>query len=252
MGTSESGAFIVDELVPPRSNPWDSHLRLSAFDFLSDGRAVIASMSGDVWLVEGIQEELSTLRWRRFATGLNQPLGLVVVDDVIYVNGRDQITRLHDLDGDGHADRYENFNNVVMAATNFHAFNLNLEVDSQGRFLWAKSTPWPTGDPAEPADAHETTPHHGVLFRLSPNGEDLEIRRLATGPFTLILPEDNIFDCPQCVPPVDLAGGPYEHRAISDGLWVYLPQGLEPGEYTLEFGVGSGVPQDITYELIVV
>ena len=75
------------------------------------------------------------------------------------------------------------------------------------------------------------------------DGEDLKIRRLATGPFTLILPEDNIFGLP---------GGPYEHRAVSDGLWVYLPQGLEPGEYTLEFGVDSGVPQNITYELIVV
>ena len=85
------------------------------------------------------------------------------------------------------------------------------------------------------------------------DGEDLKIRRLATGPFTLILPEDNIFDCPQCDPPFDLAGGPYEHRAISDGLWVYLPQGLEPGEYTLEFGGDLGdFPLNITYTLIVV
>jgi hypothetical protein len=91
------------------------------------------------------------------------------------------------------------------------------------------------------------------------DGEDLKIRRLATGPFTLILPEDNIFDCPQCVPPVDLAGGPYEHRAISDGLWVYLPQGLEPREdpYILQFGgtsVAFGEPfsVNVTYELTVV
>jgi hypothetical protein len=87
------------------------------------------------------------------------------------------------------------------------------------------------------------------------DGEDLKIRRLATGPFTLILPEDNIFDCPQCVPPVDLAGGPYEHRAISDGLWVYLPQGLEPREdpYTLHFGGDlDDFSVNVTYELIVV
>jgi len=87
------------------------------------------------------------------------------------------------------------------------------------------------------------------------DGEDLKIRRLATGPFTLILPEDNIFDCPQCDPPVDLAGGPYEHRAISDGLWVYLPQGLEPREdpYTLQFGGDLGdFSVNVTYELIVV
>jgi hypothetical protein len=82
------------------------------------------------------------------------------------------------------------------------------------------------------------------------DGEDLKIRRLATGPFTLILPEDNIFG---------LEGGPYEHRAISDGLWVYLPQGLEPREdpYTLHFGgtsVANGEPfsVNVTYELTVV
>ena len=81
------------------------------------------------------------------------------------------------------------------------------------------------------------------------DGEDLKIRRLATGPFTLILPEDNIFEV--------TGGGPYEHRAISDGLWVYLPQGLEPGEYTLQFGgtsVAFGEPfsVNVTYELTVV
>jgi azurin len=189
MAVSEYGPFTVDELVLPRDNPWRSHLRLSAIDFLSDGRAVIASMSGDIWLVEGIQENLSTLRWQRFATGLNQPLGVVVVDDVIYVNGRDQITRLHDLNGNGYTDHYENFNNAVMAATNYHAFNLNLEVDSQGRFIWAKSTPWPAGSPVpggtwqtmrtDLTDAAEITPHHGVAFRLSPDGSDLEI--IATG-----------------------------------------------------------------------
>lgn len=195
METSEYGPFAVDELVLPRENPWNSHLRISAIDFLSDGRAAIASLSGDIWLVDGIQEDLSTLRWQRFATGLNQPLGLVVVDDVIYVNGRDQITRLHDLNGDGQADYYENFNNMVMAATNFHAFNLNLEVDSQGRFLWAKSTPWPPGDPSDLTSAAEIAPHHGVLFRLSPDGEDLEI--IATGlrnPNGLTIgPDDEIY-----------------------------------------------------------
>jgi hypothetical protein len=81
------------------------------------------------------------------------------------------------------------------------------------------------------------------------DGEDLKIRRLATGPFTLILPEPNIFP--------GVPGGPYEHRAISDGLWVYLPQGLEPGEYTLQFGgtsVAFGEPfsVNVTYELTVV
>ncbi|MEX2401594.1 MAG: DUF6797 domain-containing protein [Rhodothermales bacterium] len=172
----EDGAFAVDELTVPVPNPWNSHMRLTDVDFLSDGRAVVTSLSGDVWLVDGISEVPSTLRWKRFATGLNQPLGVRVVGDRIYVTGRDQITLLHDRDGNGEADFYENFNNDVMAATNFHAFTMNLETDSDGNFYFAKATPWPPVVRDVPA---EITPHHGVLFRVPPDGSDLEV--VATG-----------------------------------------------------------------------
>jgi|SRR5690625_1166611 len=172
MDQDKAGPFAVDELSLPRNNPWNSHLRMSDLDFLSDGRAVVANLSGDIWIVEGIDESMGKLNWKRYATGLNQPLGLRVVDDKIYVNGRDQITILHDRDGNGEADYYENFNNEVMAATNFHAFNMNLETDSKGNFYFAKATPWP---PASNGVAAEITPHHGVLFKLSPDGEDLQI-----------------------------------------------------------------------------
>ena len=75
------------------------------------------------------------------------------------------------------------------------------------------------------------------------DGKNLKMRRIATGPFTLTVPENNIFGAP---------AGPY--TAVSDGLWVYLPQGLEPGEYTVQFGgdFGDVTSLNITYELIVV
>jgi hypothetical protein len=75
------------------------------------------------------------------------------------------------------------------------------------------------------------------------DGTDLKFSRITSEEFPLILPYPNIFD---------LEGGEYEHLATSDGLWVYLPKGLKRGEYTLEFGVDSGIPQNITYELVVV
>jgi glucose/arabinose dehydrogenase len=172
----EEGPFTVDELTLPAENPWKSFIRLMDVDFFSDGRAVVVSLSGDVWLVDGIEEELGTLLWHRFATGLFQPSGVKVVNDQIYVTGRDQITRLNDLNDDGFADHYENFNNELMASTNFHAFTLNLETDAQGNFYFAKSTPWPPYLRGEgPSNDAEITPHHGVLFKLSPDGEQLDI-----------------------------------------------------------------------------
>jgi glucose/arabinose dehydrogenase len=96
-------------------------MRLTGVDFFADGkRAAVCTMDGDVWTVSGIDESLATLTWRRFASGLFQSLGLRIVDEKVYVLGRDQITRLHDLDGDGEADFYENFNNDVGVTPAYH------------------------------------------------------------------------------------------------------------------------------------
>ncbi len=193
----EEGAFVVDELTLPLTNPWNSFLRFTGVDFLSDGRAVVTSLSGEVWLVDGLRAESKTLRWKRFATGLSQPHGVKVVEDRIYVTGRDQITLLHDRNGDDEADFYENFNNDVMAATNFHAFTMNLDTDSKGNFYFAKATPWP---PVSKFGVNaEVTPHHGVLFRMPPDGSMLEIvatglrnpNGLSIGPNDEILYSDN-------------------------------------------------------------
>lgn len=172
----EDGPFAVDALTLPQTNPWNSWIRPTGLDFLSDKRAVVSSVSGDVWLVSGVREQLDKLTWKRFATGLNQPLGVKIVEDQIYVVGRDQITILHDYNNDGEADFYENFNNEVMAAENFHEFNMNLETDSEGNFYFGKGTPWP---PIQDGRLVPFTPHNGVLFQLSPDGRDLEI--YATG-----------------------------------------------------------------------
>lgn len=194
----ETGPFVSDELTAPSNNPWNSFLRFSAVDFLSDGRAVITSLSGEVWLVDGLEGATGTLQWTRFATGLNQPMGVKVVDDRIYVTGRDQITLLHDRNKDGEADFYENFNNQVMAASNFHAFTLNLDTDSKGNFYFAKATPWPPISFQGGVKA-EITPHHGVLFRMPPDGSRLDIiasglrnpNGLSIGPNDEILYSDN-------------------------------------------------------------
>lgn len=172
----QGGPFVVDELTLPNDNPWNSFLRFSGVDFLSDGRAVVTSLSGEVWLVDGLEAGSTTLAWKRFATGLSQPHGVKVVEDRIYVTGRDQITLLHDRNGNGEADYYQNFNNEVMAATNFHAFTMNLDTDSKGNFYFAKATPWP---PVRNGVKAEITPHHGVLFRMPPDGSRLDV--IATG-----------------------------------------------------------------------
>lgn len=161
--------YVVDTISIPEDNPWKSWIRCSGFDFFSDGRIAVCSVSGDVWVVSGVDKDLSKLTWKRFATGLFQPLGLKIVKDEVYVLGRDQITRFHDYNKDGEADYYESFNNDVSISAHYHEFCLNLETDNAGNFYFIKG-----GNLSQ-----AKIPHHGCLMRVSADGEKLDI--IATG-----------------------------------------------------------------------
>lgn len=174
---SEAGAgYAVDDIPLPKDNPWESNIRFGAFDFFSDGnRAACSSWNGDVWIAEGIKGDLSEIKWRRFASGLYQTLGLKIVDDVIYTHGRDQLTRLHDLNGDGEADFYECFNNDVLITPGFHEFSFDLLTDKEGNFYFSKAAPVLKGG----RGFATLTNHTGTILKVSSDGKTLE--RMASG-----------------------------------------------------------------------
>jgi len=166
LGTNE-GAYAIDTLTEPAANPWHSWMRFGGIDFYPDGkRAALCTWNGDVWIVSGVDGDMANLTWQRIATGLFQPLGLQIVDGQIYVLGRDQITRLHDLNGDGETDFYENFNNDCMTSEHFHEFALDLKYGADGNFYYIKCACH--GLPA-------SHPHHGTLMRVSRDGSKLEV-----------------------------------------------------------------------------
>ena len=166
----DDAAYVVDRITEPEKNPWKADTLFGGFDFFDDGRAAICTAQGEVWVVSGINDMLEKLSWRRFASGLFQPLGVRTVRGDVYVIGRDQITRLRDLNGDGEADLYENFNNDTILSSNAADYNLDLQTDSAGNFYFGKATPW---------FPEITTPHQGVIFKVSPDGAKSEI--IATG-----------------------------------------------------------------------
>ena len=167
------GPYSTDEIpLPPSNNPWASNIRFSGFDFFSNGSsAAICSWNGDVWVVTGIDSKLQNLKWKRYAAGLFETLGVKIVDDVVYVTGKDQITRLHDLNKDGEADYYENFNNDIMITENFHEFTFDLQTDKEGNFYLAKGSPVKAGG----RGFGKTHENHGVVFKVSKDGSKSEV-----------------------------------------------------------------------------
>lgn len=192
--SNKDDALVVDTLTLPFDNPHKALMFVSGHDFFASGEpggvsprtsnpkevrgltptgspsgfdAAVCTLHGDVWLVSGIDDKLEKLTWKRFATGLFQPLGLKIVKNQIHVVGRDQITRLHDLNGDGEADWYENFNNDGHVSTNGHEYVTCLETDRDGWFYFVKG------------NCDGKTDHDGCLLRVSPDGSQLEV--VATG-----------------------------------------------------------------------
>ena len=162
----EKGPYVLDTITPPFENPDKILFRFGGHDFFSNGDIATCTIDGDVWRVSGIDDKLLKVEWRRYATGLFQPLGLKVVEDKVYVLGRDQITRLHDLNKDGEADFYECFNNECRIGKHVHEYATGLETDPSGNFYFVK------GHGAN-------NEHAGTLLKVSRDGSQIEV--VATG-----------------------------------------------------------------------
>ena len=220
------GAYVVDTITWPDENPQKSWLRFGGFDFFKDAtRAAICNVSGDVWIVSGLDEGLQNIRWQRFASGLFQPLGLRIVKDQVYVLGRDQITRLHDLNKDGEADHYENFNNDTTITDHYHEFCLGLETDRAGNFYFNKG--------GNLGDAK--IPHHGTLLKVSPDGKKLSV--VATG----------------LRAPNGIGMGPEDQITSSDNEGNWVPASrvnwMKPGGFYGHVFTAHRTPKPTTYDL---
>ncbi len=213
--------YAIDTIGPPFENPWKVPLFFGDHDFLPDGSAMLCTMQGDVWHVEGLDSSLSAVRWRRFASGLHQALGLVVADGAVHVLGRDQITRLRDLNGDGEADAYECVSNAYETSPAGHDFICGLQNDAAGNFY--------------------TVSGKQGLLKIAPDGRSVDV--LATGfrnPDGLGLCSGGVLTVPNSegdwVPASMICevkpgghygyGGPLHGRAPDLPL-VYLPRGLD-------------------------
>ena len=201
-----ASAYVVDTLTLPDENPYRALMFTSGHDFFSSGDAAVATVHGDVWVCSGIDERLRELRWRRFASGLYQPLGLKIVGDVAYVIGRDQITRLVDRNADGEADWYENFSNDSSTLSG-HEFSTCLETDRAGNFYFLHS-------------------HDGVV-QVSPDGRGMRV--IATGlrnPNGLGMgPDDTITASPQ---EGTWTGASSIIRVKQDGYYGYFGPRITP------------------------
>ncbi|MBB5353604.1 hypothetical protein HNR46_003865 [Haloferula luteola] len=151
--------------------PSDFRPAVGGLAFLPDGRLAVSTWdsTGSVYLLDHLDDGAG-VTVKRFAEGLGEPLGIRVVDGVIHVTQKQEVTRLVDTDGDDVADEYLAVASGWPASFNYHEFSFNL-VEKDG-FLWVTtSVPLRSGSTAylpgtEPAFP---VPHGpGSLLKIDP------------------------------------------------------------------------------------
>jgi hypothetical protein len=105
-------------------------------DFLPDGRLVACFMRGEVMIYN-----IQTKEWKLFAEGLQLPLGILAVSNSeVLVMQLSNLIRMKDIDGDCHADLYENATDDFGMSGNYHEFNYGPVRDKAGNLFIALNT----------------------------------------------------------------------------------------------------------------
>ncbi|MCO8121660.1 c-type cytochrome [Stieleria sp. TO1_6] len=138
LATDQFQGYVMDSVPVPLKNAYNTWMRTASLAFFPDGRLAVATLSGDVWIVTGLDDGLKAVTWQRFAAGLYEPLGMKVVDDVLTVGTRGRIVKLHDFNNDGEADFYEAFFNEPEPDPGWHAYSFDLEVGDDGSYYYAR------------------------------------------------------------------------------------------------------------------
>ena len=163
--SGNTDAFVLDDVPLPLENPWRRNVRISDIQFLSDGTGVGITLDGDVWLVRGLAGTDGSVRWKRYASGLHEPLTLAIRDDQIYAFDRNGVWRLRDVDGDGEADRHELFSNAFAQTADMREFPSTIRLGPGGEFVIAKGG----------QEAATLGKHNGSVLRLAADGRSAQV-----------------------------------------------------------------------------
>lgn len=163
--SAAQAAFVVDDVALPVENPWKRGVRPGDIQFLSDGTGAVVTLDGDVWLARGFGAKRDVLRWRRFASGLHEPLTLAIRDEQIHVFDRNGIWTLRDTNGDGEADLHELFSNAFAQTADTREFPSTLRLGPRGEFVIAKGG----------QESATLGKHNGSVLRISADGRQATV-----------------------------------------------------------------------------
>ena len=190
--STKPDAYVNDEIPLPLDNPWKRNVRLADMAFLNDqGDAAGVTFDGDVWLISGLKGNLEKVTWKRFASGLHEPMSIVVrraagdgrskmgdgADKTspsaishlpsaeILVFDRNGIWKLVDTNGDKECDRYEMFCNLFAQTAETREFPNSMKLGPKGELYISKGG----------QEGTTYGKHNGTVIKVAADGKSMEV-----------------------------------------------------------------------------
>ncbi|MBN8419513.1 MAG: cytochrome c [Verrucomicrobia bacterium] len=183
--STKPDAYVIDEIPLPLDNPWKRNVRLADLAFLNDqGDAAGVTFDGDVWLISGLKGDLDKVTWKRFASGLHEPMSIVVRNAAtntagkgtqspisnlpspeILVFDRNGIWKLVDTNNDKECDRYEMFCNLFAQTAETREFPNSMKLGPKGELYISKGG----------QEGTTYGKHNGTVIKVAPDGKSIEV-----------------------------------------------------------------------------
>ena len=118
-GFASVSSYTIENIAFPDDMPPE----IGGVAFDKDGNLYACLRRGDVVVTKPGKDPKST-KWKVFATGLHNPMGMVLVaPGHILVSQMAELTEIIDTDQDGKADRYNNLSTEFGISGNYHETN---------------------------------------------------------------------------------------------------------------------------------
>jgi hypothetical protein len=111
--------------------PEDLKLEISGMARLPNGDLAIALRKGEIWTINNAYDPQKA-RYKPFATGLHEPLGLAYRDGSLYTVQRTELTRIADRNKDGTADEYMTVAKGWGLTGSYHEYAYGPQFDDDG------------------------------------------------------------------------------------------------------------------------
>ena len=145
--------------------PKDCVLEVGGLAFRKDSKLLATTRRGEVWLVSNpLAEDPNDAKFKLYATGMHEILGINITDNEVYVVQRPELTRLIDRNNDDVVDEYVTVCDKWGVSGDYHEYAFGLPRDKNGNFFITLNVGFGGGDSSR-------SPFRGWCIKVSPKGD---------------------------------------------------------------------------------